>query len=49
MVGAIDLTHIEIMPPEGDKKVDYYSRKQKWTINTNIHYKYKPSFLRYFH
>ena len=34
VVGAIDGTHIEIMPPEGDNKVDYYSMKQKYTIDT---------------
>ena len=34
VVGAINGTHIEILPPEGDNKVDYYSRKQKYTINT---------------
>ena len=34
VLGAIDGTHIEILSPECDSKVDYYSRKQKYTINT---------------
>ena len=34
VVGAIDGTHIEIISPDCLSKVDYYSRKQKYTINT---------------
>ena len=34
VVGAIDGTHIEIMAPSTDSKADYYSRKQRYTINT---------------
>ena len=33
-VGAIDGTHVEIICPDSDSKVDYYSRKQKYTVNT---------------
>ena len=33
-VGAIDGTHVEIMCPDSESKVDYYSRKQKYTVNT---------------
>ena len=33
-VGAIDGTHVEFICPDSDSKVDYYSRKQKYTINT---------------
>ena len=31
-MGAIDGIHIEIKKPEGDSGVDYFSRKQKYTI-----------------
>ena len=34
VVGAIDGTHVEIICPDSDSKVDYYSRKQKYTVNT---------------
>ena len=34
VVGVIDGTHIEILSPDCASKVDYYSRKQKYTINT---------------
>ena len=30
----IDVTHIEILAPCSDSKVDYFSRKQKFTVNT---------------
>ena len=33
-LGAIDGTHIEILAPPSDSKVDYFSRKQKFTVNT---------------
>ena len=33
-VGAIDGTHINIVAPEGEGKEDYFSRKQRYTINT---------------
>ena len=34
VVGAIDGTHVEIICPDSDSKVDYYSRTQKYTVNT---------------
>ena len=34
VVGAIDGTHIEIVAPSTDSKADYYSRKQRFTVNT---------------
>ena len=34
VVGAIDGTHVEILSPGGDSKVDYYCRKQMYSINT---------------
>ena len=34
VVGAIDCTHIEILAPDNESKVDYFSRKQKYTVNT---------------
>ena len=34
VVGAIDGTHIEIISSDCVSKVDYYSRKQKYTKNT---------------
>ena len=34
IVGAIDGTHVEIVSPSCDSKADYFSRKQKYTINT---------------
>ena len=34
VVAAIDGTHIEILTPEGDSRLDYFSRKQRYTINT---------------
>ena len=33
VLGAIDGTHIEILAPS-DSKVDCFSRKQKFTVNT---------------
>ena len=33
-VGAIDGTHIEILCPDSPSKVDYFSRKRIYTINT---------------
>ena len=33
-LGAIDGIHIEILAPSSDSKVDYFSRKQKFTVNT---------------
>ena len=32
--GAIDGTHIEIISPSSESKLDYFSGKQKFTINT---------------
>ena len=34
VLGAIDGTHIEIMKPDTESAVDYFSRKQKYTVNT---------------
>ena len=34
VVGAIDGTPIEIFAPSSDNKVDYFNRKQKFTVNT---------------
>ena len=34
IVGAIDGMHVEIVSPSCDSKADYFSRKQKYTINT---------------
>ena len=34
VLGAIDGTHIQILAPASDSKVDYFSRKQVYTINT---------------
>ena len=34
VVGAIDGTHVDIIYPDSDSKVDYYSCKQKYTVNT---------------
>ena len=33
-VGAIDGTHIDIVAPAGEGKVDYFSLKQRYTIAT---------------
>ena len=33
-VGAIDGTHIEINSPTGDSKIDYFNRKQRYSIST---------------
>ena len=33
-VGAIDGTHIEIDSPTGDSKIDYFNRKQRYSIST---------------
>ena len=32
--GETDGTHIEILTPYSDSKVDYFSRKQRFTVNT---------------
>ena len=32
-LGAIDATHIKILAASSDSKVDYFSRKQKFTVN----------------
>ena len=34
VLGAIDKTHIEMLAPFSDSKVDYFSHKQKFTVNT---------------
>ena len=34
VVGAIDETDVEIICLDSDSKVDYYSRKQKYAVNT---------------
>ena len=34
VVGAVDGTHIEILAPSSESKLDYFSRKQKYTINS---------------
>ena len=34
VVGAVDGTHVEILCPDSESRVDYFSRKQKYTINT---------------
>ena len=34
VLGAIDGTHIEVLAPSSDSKVDYFNRKQKFTVNT---------------
>ena len=36
VVGAIDGTHIEILAPASESKAEYYSKKQKFTINTQV-------------
>ena len=36
ILGAIDGTHIEILAPSSDSKVDYFNRKQKFTVNTQV-------------
>ena len=33
-VGVIDGTHIEINSSTGDSKVDYFNRKQRYSIST---------------
>ena len=33
VLGATDGTHIEILAPSSDSKVDYFKRKQKFTVN----------------
>ena len=32
VVGAIDATHVEILAPSNESRVDYFSRKQKYTV-----------------
>lgn len=32
VVGAIDVTHVEILAPSNESRVDYFSRKQKYTV-----------------
>ena len=34
VVGAVDGPHIEILAPLSESKLDYFSRKQKYTINS---------------
>ena len=34
VLGAIDGMHIEILAPSSDSKVDYFSRKQTFSVNT---------------
>ena len=34
VVGAVDGTHIEILAPSSVCKLDYFSRKQKYTIHS---------------
>ena len=34
VVGAVGGTHIEILAPSSESKLDYFSRKQKYTINS---------------
>ena len=45
VVGAIDGTHVEIICPDNDSKVDYYSRKQMYTENTQAIVEADPVFL----
>ena len=33
-VSAIDGTHVEINSPTGDSKIDYFNRKQRYSIST---------------
>ena len=33
-IGAIDGIHIEINSPTGDSKIDYFNRKQRYSIST---------------
>ena len=42
VLGAIDGTHIEIWAPFSDSKVDYFNRKQKFTVNTQAVIGAKP-------
>ena len=32
ILGAIDATHVEILSPDSESRVDYFSRKQKYTV-----------------
>ena len=34
VAGVLDCTHVEVRGPDSDSKFDYYSRKQKCTVNT---------------
>ena len=34
VAGAVDGTHIEILAPSSESKLDYFSRKQKYTIKS---------------
>ena len=34
VVGAVDGTHIEILAPSSQSRLDYFSRKQKYTIKS---------------
>ena len=34
VVGTVDGTHIEILAPSSENKLDYFSRKKKYTINS---------------
>ena len=32
VVGAIDVTHVQILAPSNESRVDYFNRKQKYTV-----------------
>ena len=36
LVGALDGTHITIVAPDNENKVDYYNGKQRYNINTQV-------------
>ena len=36
VVGALDGTHITIVAPDNENKVDYYNGKQRYSINTQV-------------
>ena len=44
-VDAIDGTHIEINSPTGDSKIDYFNRKQRYSISTQAVSGGNPKFL----
>ena len=45
IVGVINRTHVEITCPDTESRVDYYSQKQKYTINTQGVVRYNLLFL----